>query len=174
MVGTFAGIAIRRAVPATAATLVVFVGLRLALVHWARPNLASPVHASLGLADSNLGFLAGPGTATPFVQAPSIANAWVYSAHLADRAGHVPSAAMLRSAIAGHCPALTRRSPNANPAPRAFHACVGQLSHALHLVVTYQPADRYGSFQIEELLICLGLSLAVLAAGAWWLRRRLV
>ncbi|HVA75055.1 MAG TPA: ABC transporter permease subunit [Acidimicrobiales bacterium] len=44
VLGATAGVLVRRTVPAMAATLVGFVAARLAIEHWVRPNLASPLH----------------------------------------------------------------------------------------------------------------------------------
>ncbi len=44
VLGVAAGLIIRRTLPAMAITLVAFVGARLAITNWVRPNLISPLH----------------------------------------------------------------------------------------------------------------------------------
>jgi hypothetical protein len=42
-----------------------------------------------------------------------------------------------------------------------------------HEVVTYQPANRYWTFQWYELAIYVAVALVLSALCVWWVRRRL-
>jgi hypothetical protein len=56
----------------------------------------------------------------------------------------------------------------------AFDACRLQAAHIYHLVVTYQPAGRYWTFQWLETGIFLMLALIAAIACYWWVTRRSV
>jgi hypothetical protein len=62
--GVTAGVLIRRTVPAMAATLVAFVGARLAMTYWAGPHLFAPAVTSMALRSAN-GFGLGPAPRAP-------------------------------------------------------------------------------------------------------------
>ena len=69
--GLTAGTLIRRTVPAMAATLVTFVGARLAVTYWIRPHLMTPAHTSATFASaSNLGFEVDGASGVTFVAGP--------------------------------------------------------------------------------------------------------
>jgi hypothetical protein len=175
-IGVLAGIVLRRTLTAMATTLVAFVGLRLALTFGVRPNLEAPAHASMSVAvGQNMGFLASPTAITPFVTNPKIANAWIRSASVVDKAGHAPGKTTLQRLTAHLCPSLLA-GPNGQhqPAPGAFNACIQKLAGVYHVVVSYQPASRFWAFQAYELVICLALAAILLGTGFWWLNRRLV
>jgi hypothetical protein len=65
--GATAGTLLRRTVPAMAVTLAGFVGARLAVTYWIRPNFASPVHGSVPLPISG-----GVSPSPPVLPPPSI------------------------------------------------------------------------------------------------------
>jgi len=101
--GVTAGLLIRRTVPAMAATLVVFVATLLAVEHWVRPHLISPMSRVFGLNQTTAGF--GSANGAPFTllpNSPSLPNGWIYSAQLVDKAGH----ALSPTYVAITCPTL--------------------------------------------------------------------
>jgi hypothetical protein len=51
--------------------------------------------------------------------------------------------------------------------------CVAKVGKTFHEVVTYQPANRYWTFQWYELAIYVGAALIVSGFCFWWVRRRL-
>jgi hypothetical protein len=166
--GVAAGAAFRRTLPAMATTLATFVLARLAVTYWLRPNLATPSHRVEQLNfGANADFEVGP-HATVFASKPSIPNAWVDSAHIADRAGHTPNYGALHTFLQQHCAAIAL--PGRLPGPGAFRACAAQLSARFHLAVSYQPAGRYWAFQAYETAIFAGLALLLIGACFWWLR----
>ncbi len=182
--GVTAGVLIRRTVPAMAATLVGYVGARLAMTYVIRPALISPEHTTAPLrAASGLGFTTGPGGGplTFVASAPSIPNAWVYSTSLADRTGHTVATHVLQRFLQIHCPTLPQppgavasgaRRVVGNP-DVAFNACVSRLAANFHLLVSAQPASRYWPFQWYETGIFLAAAAALAVFSHWWTRHRL-
>jgi hypothetical protein len=167
--GVTAGLLIRRTLPAMAATLVAFVGARLATTYWVRPHFAAPVRASLALNATTLhGFAQGP-EGMSVIATPNLPDAWVYSNVIVDKAGHAPTTQFLETA----CPAL---GAGRRPAPQTqadYQACLAKIAARFHEAVTYQPASRYWLFQWYETSIFLGLALILTGLCFWWIRRRL-
>ena len=95
VLGVAAGILIRRTLPAMATTLVTFVVARVAIVHWVRPHLVTPVTLSSAI-DPNAMALGSTNGGPITVQAggPNIPNAWVYSTQFVNKAGHVVSSSI--------------------------------------------------------------------------------
>jgi hypothetical protein len=82
-------------------------------------------------------------------------GAWVYSAQIVNKSGHIVNGSFLDR---GAC-----------LQSRAAPACIGQLREAL----VYQPASRYWAFQWYEMTIFLGLALVLAGLCFWWVRNRL-
>jgi hypothetical protein len=167
--GVAAGLLIRRTLPAMAATLVAFVGARLAITYWVRPHLAAPVRASLALNAATLhGFGQGP-SGPSVIASPNLPDAWIYSNLIVDKSGHAPTTQFLEAA----CPSLgaVRR-----PGPQSqadYQACLAKVAAKFHEAVTYQPASRYWPFQWYETSIFVGLALILTGLCFWWIRHRL-
>jgi hypothetical protein len=183
--GVTAGLLIRRAVPAMAATLVVFVTTMLAVAHWVRPHLITPMTEVLGMNPQTTGFgsaNSGPFTLVPNL--PNLPNTWIYSAQLVDKAGHALSASYVASACralvegaqaAGGGPAAVghaSRAPTPPGAQALLQACFAKIGATFHQVVTYQPSSRYWTFQWYELGIYLGIALVLVGTCTWWIRHR--
>jgi len=79
--GVACGVFIRRTLPAMAATLVGFIGVRIGATFWVRPHLMAPIRKSVDI-QSAAGWGLGPDPSGHgvrfFVEAPSIANAGVF------------------------------------------------------------------------------------------------
>jgi hypothetical protein len=177
--GATAGALLRRTVPAMGATLAGFVGARLAVIYWIRPNFASPVYESVPLPINEGGVSFSP-VATAAVNPPSITvpNGWVYSTEAVNKAGHVPTAHYLLNA----CPAFFNQAPQPPPtggkktAPASgvalFNNCVDKLSKTIHTLVAYQPGSRFWPFQWAEMGVFLAAALALCGLTYWWLRRQ--
>jgi hypothetical protein len=152
--GVTAGMLIRRTLPAMAATLAVFAAVRVAIAHWIRPHLMSPVHkisalhmtSGMSFEQTNNGPLSVTG-AKP--------GGWVFSDQLIDKAGHPVAGSFLDH---GAC-LQSRGSP----------ACIGNLRDFL----VYQPAGRYWAFQWYEMAIYIGLALVLGGLCFWWIRHQL-
>jgi ABC-2 family transporter protein len=177
--GITVGLLIRRTVPAMATTLAAFVVTRLVTNQWLRRHFMAPLHRvsaikSVGLRST------GPGTFSLLPTTQEAPNAWVYSSHFADKAGHHLTHHFLLRA----CPGLGRVAGAPPPAagkavlaPKHFDAifnhCVTQVSAKFHLVTTYQPATRYWTFQWIELALYLVTALLLTGFCLWFVRRRL-
>jgi hypothetical protein len=182
VLGVTAGVLIRRAVPAMATTLVLFVATRLAVIHWLRPHLIAPAHRVSALDPVSTGFGSSNGGATSLFPAPpKITNAWILSTRIVDHAGR----GLTHAALAHACPHLGLGRPVAGPsggpdraqAPlgkqSALPDCVAKVATKYHLVTTYQPADRYWAFQWYELAIFIAAALILSGMCFWFVRRRL-
>jgi hypothetical protein len=181
-VGALAGSVLRRTVPAMAATLAVFVFVRVGVAMWVRPHLFAPRHEYVPLRFAGqFGFEAhNAGAVAITARAGGPMNGWTLSNHMVTSNGHVATFAERVAFVKQHCPSLSLppRSSGAGIAPAppdieaAARSCTTLAQHTFHIVVTYQPASRYWAFpSIETGIFAL---LALLAAGAcyWWVVRR--
>jgi hypothetical protein len=185
--GALVGVLVRRTVPAMAATLGVFVVGRVATAVWIRPHLLPPVHKTMSLegagpsAPVHLGIgSANGGPLQLFAQGEGPKNSWTLSSQLVTGSGHPVGSAQVTAFLHQYCPdfSLPSSAPPPGPgitraqAPDAGSACLAQVAKTFHLVVTYQPANRYWTFQWLEAGIFLALALASSAACYWWVTRR--
>ncbi len=123
----------------------------------------------------------GPATLMP--NPPNLPNAWVYSTHIVDSAGH----GLTPATVAATCPTLPFpgsrwgsaagiRYPRTGRGPGgvqdALHDCVTKLSATYHEVVTYQPANRYWTLQWGETLVYFAAAAAIAGFCFWWIRHR--
>jgi hypothetical protein len=161
-VGVALGMLLRRTVPAMAATLAVFVGVRLAFTQWLRPHLAAPIRTLVPLSSAGLRSLVfgtgrpnGPVTAT---LSSDRRGDWVLSSggHVVDASGKV---ALGLGKMLGTASAQT------------LGARLARLD--LRVPVVYQPASRYWTFQALETGIFLAMALLLVACCFWWVGRRL-
>jgi hypothetical protein len=186
--GVTAGVLIRRTVPAMAATLVAFVGIRLADFEWLRPHLMSPLTITTAF-NANPGN--GPGT--PAIDGINPAD-WIISQQTLNRAGRVigqnggigpngsvgfnvgPNGTLTMNGV-GLCPnkvPVAGRAGSGQPPAGVAHAFQQCVNHfGLRQVLTYQPASRYWSFQWYETAIYLALALILCGCCLWWVRHRL-
>ena len=185
--GVLCGAALRRTVPAMAATLVGFTAARIAFRLLARPVLLPPVSAVLALDPATTGYgssgfllMVPPPSLQP--AAPDLPNAWVTSIGIVNGKGDE----LTGSVLAGDCPDIGRGggggivNPFANgsshvPASQGvadtMHECVARIAATYHEVVTYQPASRYWPLQWAELGVFLAAALLLAAACAWRVRK---
>jgi ABC-2 family transporter protein len=145
--GIAAGAVLKRTMPAMAATLVGFVGLRLIIAGIARRHFVSPVTEK---------YVPLPGVDTTHP------GAWVFSQKTIDSSGHtVP-----QFSVGSVCPA-TKSSTQTS-----LDHCV--RAHGFLNTDVLQPASRFWLFQGIEAALFGGLAIALLALAVWWVRRRLV
>jgi hypothetical protein len=184
MLGMVAGLLMRRTLPAMASTIVVFLAARLSFTYAVRPNLLSPVHKTLALGANGMGFgSTNSGPPTLMTNPPNIPNAWIYSTHIVDNAGHGLSAQV----VSATCPSLALPPLPAGAPPggsvgirvaapsgvqNALQACVTKLGATYHEAVTYQPANRYWGLQWYETAIYLAAALVLAGFSFWWIRHR--
>jgi hypothetical protein len=141
-IGVLAGMLIRRVVPAIAATLAVYAGLALATTVYLREHYMAPLITS----QLNL-----PG------------SAWVVSQWYAkDGRFAFPSrGSQLVSALSRYCPGNFNGSPA---------QCLSR--HGYTQWSSYQPGSRFWPFQWIEGGWLLALSVLLIAASVWLVRRR--
>jgi hypothetical protein len=178
--GVTVGMLIRRTVPAMAATLVAFITARIAITGWVRPHLIAPVHRAIALSLESVGYgstSSAPPTLLPNTQ--NIPNAWIYSSHIVDK---MTGRALTPKYLASTCPQLNLGpppggQPNGARVPAnvqtTLQDCIAKVGTKFHEVVTYQPANRYWTFQTYETAIFVALALALTGFCFWWIRHHL-
>jgi len=183
--GVCAGALLRRTLLAMATTFVVFVAVRLVVAYWLRERLIGAVHMTQSLSGGvkpvgagNVGFELGPSGVTLVTPGVQVPGAWVYSTQIVNRAGDAPTQQSIRAVVRAACPNVAAPPTGAGVAertsPAEFESCTMHLSAKFHLLVSYQPADRYWTFQGLETAIFLAAALALIGLSFWWVRRRLV
>ena len=175
--GVFLGTVIRRTLPAMAATIGIFVITRIAVAAWIRPHLLAPLHTSTSLpAAGDLGFTSTrDGSVDLVVRGAEIPKAWVESSHIATSTGQAASVAERVAFVRQYCPTFATHAgePGGKGSGSAdLEACRQQAALCYHLAVTYQPADRYWTFQVLESTIFVALALVAVAGCYWWITRR--
>jgi hypothetical protein len=153
--GLAIGVLARKTLVAMALTLVAFLGFQVFMGTVARPLFAEPVTTTVVFADADQvgqidSFGIGPQGAR--IQGYTIPGAWVLSDDIVvyDRTGTEVTAEQVEAC----------REQAAGP-----EECMNALGATFD--VTYQPADRYWTFQWIEFGIAAGLS-ALLAGIAFW------
>jgi hypothetical protein len=144
--GIAAGAVLKKTMPAMAATLVGFVGLRLVIAGVVRKHFLSPVTKT---------YFPLPGVDTVHP------GAWVFSQKTIDSSGH-----LVPPFTVGSVCRATKSSTQAS-----LDHCV--RAHGFLSTVVLQPASRYWLFQGIEAALFGGLAVALLALTVWWVRRRL-
>ena len=183
-VGALAGAVTRRTLPAMAATLGVYALARVAFDTWVRPNLLASWHQTVSLLDvKGIGLASSNGAPVRLVARASAGpNAWTQSSQIVTLTGHRTTSAQLAAFVQQHCPAFANppsaplpidRPVKATPADAAaFESCRQQAARTYQVLVTYQPAGRYWTFQWLELGSFVALSLLALGGTYWWISRR--
>jgi hypothetical protein len=140
-VGVLAGLLFRRTVPAMTATLVIFVAARLGVLKLLRPHFLPPLHRTALATDT--------GRQT---------GDWLLSDTLVDAAG--------RQITAGREDLAVLHAQQAGIDPHAYLVSVGWKR-----VISYQPADRFWTFQLVEAGLFAALAVAIVLAAIWLVRR---
>jgi hypothetical protein len=140
-VGVLVGLLLRRTIPAMTAATAIFVAARLGVEKLLRPRYLSPLHE------------AGAGIARPFLP-----QDWVLRDALVTSTGRPVTSALQDSAIA--------------------HAQKAQTDAPLYMVdlgwrrvVSFQPDDRFWTFQLIEGAIFFSLALIAFGTALWLIRR---
>jgi hypothetical protein len=161
-----------------ALTLAGLLTVRIIVTAWIRPLVVAPRVVSMPLDPDKTGYgsggniLLGVGPSTLEPTTPDIPNAWIQSVRILDAAGEPLSDPVLRAT----CPTLGQGGHGpAGPVPEAvrqqMHDCVVRINENYHEVVTYQPGDRYWTFQWWELAL-FALVTALLCGYAFYRLRR--
>jgi hypothetical protein len=147
-IGVLAGMLIRRAVPAIAASLAAYAGLAFATALWLREHYITP------LVTHNPSL---PGSAR-------IISNWY------TKDGKLVSHSAIRNILQGYHPApATRVGPNTS---QTILSAVGYLTkHGYTHWISYQPGSRFWPFQWIEGGWLLALSVLLIAATVWLVRR---
>jgi hypothetical protein len=145
-IGALAGMLIRRVVPAIAATLAVYAGLALATGLYLREHYMTP------LLTSNVNL---PGSAWSVSQWYTKGGKFAFPAR----------GSQIVNAIQRYCPAPKPGGSGQSPAQ-----CLSQ--HGYTQWTSYQPGSRFWPFQWIEGGWLLALSMLLIAATVWLVRRR--
>jgi hypothetical protein len=141
-IGVLAAAILRRSLPAMVLALGVFVVARVSVRTLLRPRFEEPLHET------------APGLA-PAVHGPD----WILHDSLVDSVGRVITQGREEVAI--------QHAQLAGVDPNDYLVSLGWRR-----AVTYQPSDRYWTFQALEAGLFVALALVCLAAAVWLLRRR--
>jgi hypothetical protein len=142
-----AGTLLRKAIPAMAATLAGFLAVRLPIEFWLRP-MYQPALTVTG----------DPGQAS----SPIARADWVVATGWVDALGHhISDDQAFTTCLPRNVVGITKD---------AFLQCT--QSHGWHNVVSFQPGDRFWTFQAIETGIYATLAVGLLALTIWWVRRR--
>ena len=148
-IGGLAGMLIRRVVPAIAATLAVYAGLAVAAGLYLRQHYLAP------LVTTNLNL---PG------------SAWILSQQWFNKGGQPVSQSALGQVLQGAPPQFAGKGG----VPESLSAWQYLVQHGYTLSTTYQPASRFWPFQWIEGGWLLALSVLLIAATVWLVRRRAI
>lgn len=178
--GVTLGVILRRTLPAMAATLVLFFAAHISFSTWIRQRLLSPLHSAAPLVMGKDGDWR--------IANPRNTGDWLLSNDVVTPAGRVlgdASSVGTGFNVSRHGTVVTfqgvGRCPNKFPPlgsgqpSTAVQAAMQKCANSFHLVqvVTYQPENRYWTFQWIELSVFLSAALLLAAAAIWWVRRRL-
>jgi hypothetical protein len=180
--GALIGVVIRRTVPAMATTIAVFVLARVATTLWVRPHLLSPLHKTMSLKDGGaFGFASSNGSAVALIASGSgPPNSWTLSSQIVTNTGRPVTTAERIAFVQQHCATLANPpDPSSGHVDhpvavvdQAAQACTDLAARTFHLVVTYQPADRYWTFQWLESGVFFAAALLAAVACYWWVTHR--
>jgi hypothetical protein len=150
-IGGLAGMVVRRVVPAIVATLAAYAGLASAAGIYLRQHYLAP------LVTSNPGMWVSPG------------SAWVLTQQWTTKGGQPVSQSVLGQVLQGAPPQLAGKGG----VPKDPSSVQYLMQHGYTLWTTYQPASRFWPFQFIEAGWLLALSVVLIAATIWLVRRRL-
>jgi hypothetical protein len=169
--GTTAGLLLRRAIPAMAVTLAVFIGIQILVPNYVRPNLLPSTTVSYPINQSTPAsgvYTQGGGAAIYFAGLSVPSGAWVISSPpVENSSGGVVAASSHLNCFPAPSPGVTK---SRGPDVQQVTTCLA--SYDLHESVTYQPAGRYWALQWYETGIFLALAGLLSGSCFWWIRRR--
>jgi hypothetical protein len=156
--GVACGVLTRRTLPAMAITVGLLLAVQIVTPLVARPHYQPAVTRVIAVAGSGRGInlrISGPGPQLSVIVGNAPRGSWVLSDDTIDSTGRI---------FSGTAPAVCL-SPN-------FQRCWNYLL-SLHLRerLRYQPDSRFWTFQAYETALLVALSLALLGASAWRVKR---
>lgn len=146
-IGAFAGVIVRRTVPAIAAALGAWAGLAVVTTAFLRPHYETPQITSGGAAHQGPAWLY---------------HNWVLSSWTTGPGGRLVSPATINSLV----------PPGIQNSPQPNSVANWMTQHGYTQWWSYQPAGRYWQFQLIEGGWLLALSLLLVGATIWMIRRR--
>ena len=161
-IGALAGMLIRRSVPAIAATLAAYAGLALAADLYLRGHYLAP------LVSSNPDNVPGSVWGTSYLNVSD--SAWITTQQWQTRAGQPVSESVLSQVLQQGAPQLGGKGGGGIPRSSDVTRYLSQ--HGYTLWTTYQPSGRFWPFQWIEGGWLLALSVLLIAATVWLVRRR--
>ncbi|TDD69173.1 ABC transporter permease [Actinomadura rubrisoli] len=179
VLGVFAGMLVRRTLPAMAVTLAAFAVLQTVMPLLVRPHLLPPIRTTSDIRATNVEDLfmqrgGGPLHLVMKTQAPNDPGAWVLSTGIVDASGRGIGDDIPVSTSSGPCAPPKGRPGQAGRGEDPFAACFTELKRlGYRQKLTYQPSDRFWPFQWIETGIYAALTLGLAGSSFWWLRRRL-
>ena len=150
-IGALAGMLIRRVVPAIVATLAVYAGLALAAGLYLRQHYLTPLL-----------------TSNPNVPPNVPGSAWIISQWWTPRAASRSASPLLSQVLQGAPQLAGERRRSRRPSTVTQYL----TQHGYTLWTSYQPASRFWPFQWIEGGWLLALSVLLIAATVWLVRRR--
>jgi hypothetical protein len=171
--GALIGAVIRRTLPAMATSLGVYAFARITTTIWIRPHLLSPTQEMMSLeSGGDLGITVNGTANGPVVHLAAHgsgpANSWTLSSHVVTRSGHVPSPSQLATFTHQYCSTVGAAPTGASTGPQA---CINHAAMMFRVLVTYQPANRYWTFQWLESGIFLAAAIVAAIGCYWWVTR---
>jgi ABC-2 family transporter protein len=161
--GVLVGLMIRHTVPAMGITLAAVIAVQIVFPLVVRPHLITPVRTVYAVTANDiqgLGINQNNQLQGVFVNTPAAPGAWVISSQVTNASG---------STSLGTVPQACQ--PPGGNGPQACFSALAQKN--LKSVVTYEPANRYWTFQALEFGIYLTAAILLAWACFWWTRRRL-
>ncbi|MFI5844125.1 transmembrane transport protein [Catenuloplanes sp. NPDC051500] len=160
--GVTIGLLVRRTVPAMAVTLAVFTAVQIAVPFAVRPHLRSPITETIAFDAQNAmkyseGFSLNQ-DGQVWVDGYALPGAWMLTGavQLLFADGTAPARDVVDACFRGE-------------GPEKATSCIQDLD--LYLTVTYQPSDRYWTFQWLELAGFATLAAAAAGVAFWRVRR---
>jgi ABC-type transport system involved in multi-copper enzyme maturation permease subunit len=148
-IGIFAGVLIRRVVPAIVASLVAYTGLAFAAGGLLREHYLAPL-------------------ATSSLTIPS--SAWVITQQWLTKSGQVASKRQLNDVLLN----APGGAIGKGGVPKSSNVWQYLVHHGFTQVTTYQPASRFWTFQWIEAGWLVALSILCIGATVWLVRRRAI
>jgi len=159
--GVTVGLLVRRAIPAMAVTLAIFIAVQVITPLWIRPNLIPPQHTVTTTQAAQATIVPNSGRlALTATQVPGQPGAWITSTGAVNLAGQPTTTP---------APCL-RHFQFENGSPKLVN-CLA--SHGIRVAVSYQPLNRFWPLQFAETGLFLVLTLALAGLCFYRLDRRL-
>ncbi|WP_396455005.1 ABC transporter permease [Actinomadura sp.] len=174
--GVTMGVLTRRTLTAMAITLVVFVGVQVAMLVWVRAHLLPAERATVPITSENLSQMTlDQGSKVMTVQTDAEPGAWTITNHTVDASGR--PAGLPASLMSGPCApprmAPGPQDPNADPDGGPSKACFTEIARLGYKQrVTFHPAGHFWPLQWAETGLFAALTLGLSGFCFHWTRRR--